>query len=218
MPRGSSVTGAPIGSGFSALIFFGSFLYQDKKEHLVGSSSKFCHGDATVLHGFFEKPLLAPPTHPWSPISPVLCSGLGYFAPSGLSFTHSPGFSFLNYSAPSGLVKIVRSTQGAAPLATYFAPSGLKSAGRRTSSIRLPTSFAGSRASSGILNPPVGGQVLESARWRTSSRILNPSGAGQVYIILYSCFEWRPGRQGQWLLQLPAQPEPLGLCRCHGVL
>ena len=162
MPRGSSAPGEPIGSGFSALIFFGSFLYQDKKEHLVGSSSKFCHGDATVLHGSFEKPLLAPPTHPWSPISPVLCSGLGYFAPSGLSFTHSPGFSFLNYSAPSGLVKIVRSTQGAAPLATYFAPSGLKSAGRRTSSIRLPTSFAGSRASSGILNPPVGGQVLES--------------------------------------------------------
>jgi len=31
-----------------------------------------------------------------------------------------------NYSAPSGLVKIVRSIQGAAPLATYYAPSGLK--------------------------------------------------------------------------------------------
>jgi len=33
VPRGSSVPGEPIGSGFSALIFFGSFLYQDKKEH-----------------------------------------------------------------------------------------------------------------------------------------------------------------------------------------
>jgi len=29
--------GAPIGSGFSALIFFGSFLYQDKKERVNGS-------------------------------------------------------------------------------------------------------------------------------------------------------------------------------------
>ena len=35
-----------------------------------------------------------------------------------------------NYSAPSGLVKIVRSIQGAALLATYYAPLGLKSAGR----------------------------------------------------------------------------------------
>ena len=32
--RGSSTRGAPIGSGFSALIFFGSFLYQDKKERI----------------------------------------------------------------------------------------------------------------------------------------------------------------------------------------
>jgi len=32
--RGSSTHGEPIGSGFSALIFFGSFLYQDKKEHV----------------------------------------------------------------------------------------------------------------------------------------------------------------------------------------
>mgnify|MGYP007124193104 CR=1 FL=1 len=37
----------------------------------------------------------------------------------------APGSSFQNYSAPSGLVKIVRSIQGAAPLATYSAPSGL---------------------------------------------------------------------------------------------
>jgi len=35
VPRGSSAPGEPIGSGFSALIFFGSFLYQDKKEHLL---------------------------------------------------------------------------------------------------------------------------------------------------------------------------------------
>ena len=38
----------------------------------------------------------------------------------------APGSSFQNYSAPSGLVKIVRSIQGAAPLATYSAPSGFK--------------------------------------------------------------------------------------------
>jgi len=49
-----------------------------------------------------------------------------YSAPSGLLFTRSPGSSFQNYSAPSGLVKIVRSIQGAAPLAIYSAPSGLK--------------------------------------------------------------------------------------------
>ncbi|HPS05396.1 MAG TPA: hypothetical protein PLE97_08600, partial [Tenuifilaceae bacterium] len=42
----------------------GSFLYQDKKEHLAGSSPKFCHGDATVLNSSLEKPLLASPTHP----------------------------------------------------------------------------------------------------------------------------------------------------------
>ncbi|MEJ5317803.1 MAG: hypothetical protein WHS63_12400, partial [Tenuifilum sp.] len=39
--RGSSTLGAPIGSGFSALIFFGSFLYQDKKERLNGSLPYF---------------------------------------------------------------------------------------------------------------------------------------------------------------------------------
>jgi len=44
------------------------------------------------------------------------------------------GSSFQNYSAPSGLVKIVRSIQGAAPLATYYAPLGLKSVRSRTSS------------------------------------------------------------------------------------
>ena len=44
--------------------------------------------------------------------------------------TPSPDSSFQNYSAPSGLVKIVRSIQGAALLATYYAPLGLKSAGR----------------------------------------------------------------------------------------
>ena len=38
----------------------------------------------------------------------------------------APGSSFQNYTAPSGLVKIARSMQGAAPLATYYAPSGLK--------------------------------------------------------------------------------------------
>jgi len=42
----------------------------------------------------------------------------------------APGPSFQTYSAPSGLVKIVRSIQGAAPLAIYSAPSGLKPPGK----------------------------------------------------------------------------------------
>jgi len=83
------------------LIFFGSFLYQDKKEHITDSLPKFYHGDEKNPNSSLEKPLLASPTR-------------------------SPGSSFQNYSAPSGLVKIVRSIQGAAPLATYYAPSGLK--------------------------------------------------------------------------------------------
>jgi len=43
-----------------------------------------------------------------------------------LANTPYQGSSFQNYSAPSGLVEIVRSIQGAAPLAIYYAPSGLK--------------------------------------------------------------------------------------------
>ena len=39
--RGSSTHGVPIGSGFSALIFFGSFLYQDKKERVKRSLPSF---------------------------------------------------------------------------------------------------------------------------------------------------------------------------------
>jgi len=101
VPRGSSAPGEPIGSGFSALIFFGSFLYQDKKEHLICSLAKFCHDDEKNPNSSLEKPLPASPTHP-------------------------QGSLFQAYSAPSGLVKIVRSIQGAAPLATYYAPSGLK--------------------------------------------------------------------------------------------
>jgi len=46
--------------------------------------------------------------------------------PLPASPTHPQGSLFQAYSAPSGLVKIVRSIQGAAPLATYYAPSGLK--------------------------------------------------------------------------------------------
>ena len=83
-------------------------------------------------------------------ILPRRCNGSAWLfgkATTYIANTPSPGSSFQNYSAPSGLVKIVRSIQGAAPLATYYAPSGLKSAGRRTGS--------------GILNPPLGGQVLE---------------------------------------------------------
>jgi len=63
VPRGSSAPGEPIGSGFSALIFFGSFLYQDKKEHKNDSLPKFCQADARFLHGSLEKPRLASPTH-----------------------------------------------------------------------------------------------------------------------------------------------------------
>jgi len=56
-------------------------------------------------------------------------------------FPHTPNSSFQTYSAPSGLVKIVRSIQGAVPLATYYAPLGLKP----------PDKFR---------NPPAGGQVF----------------------------------------------------------
>jgi len=64
VPRGSSAPGEPIGSGFSALIFFGSFLYQDKKEHKNDSLPKFCQGDVTVLNSSLGKLLLVSPTHP----------------------------------------------------------------------------------------------------------------------------------------------------------
>jgi len=84
------------------LIFFVSFLYQDKKEH--------------------KKWLFAK-------IQPRRCNGSAWLfgkATTCITNTHSQGSSFQNYSAPSGLVKIVRSIQEAAPFATYFAPSGLK--------------------------------------------------------------------------------------------
>ena len=94
-----------------------------------------------------EWPLLAS-SMLYRPSVPRALPGASYFAPSGLLFPHSPNSSFQNYSAPSGLVKIVRSIQGAAPLAIYYAPSGLKSASRRTSSVRSRTSSARSRTSS----------------------------------------------------------------------
>ncbi|HPW26715.1 MAG TPA: hypothetical protein PLY31_06250, partial [Tenuifilaceae bacterium] len=65
------------------------------------SLPKFCHGDATVLISSLEKLLLASPTHPLQ----------------ALHFKTIPPLQ--------GLYKIVRSIQGAAPLATYYAPSGL---------------------------------------------------------------------------------------------
>jgi hypothetical protein len=92
-------------------------------------------------------------------------------------------------SAPSGLVKIVRSIQGATPLATYFAPSGLESASRRTSSVKRRTNSVSLPINSAragqvdfilyplsfiILNPSKAGQVLKSARRRTGSGILYP--------------------------------------------
>ena len=46
--RGSSTHGAPIGSGFSALIFFGSFLYQDKKELEMA----LCHAISVAMQRF----------------------------------------------------------------------------------------------------------------------------------------------------------------------
>jgi len=73
----------------------------------------------------------------------------------------TPGSSFQTYSAPSGLVKIVRSIQGAAPLATYYAPSGL-------SSVRLPTSYASSRASSVRVPTSSVNRQTSSASRRTS--------------------------------------------------
>jgi len=96
VPRGSFAPGEPIGSGFSALIFFGSFLYQDKKERLAGFSPKFC--SRLIVSKLFR---------------------------------------------PFRACKIIRSIQGAEPLATYFAPLGLKPPDR-------------------FWNPPAGGQVLES--------------------------------------------------------
>jgi len=61
------------------LIFFGSFLYQDKKEHLTNTLPKF-------YSRFFVS----------------------------------------NLFRPFRACKIIRPIQGAAPLATYSAPSGLK--------------------------------------------------------------------------------------------
>ena len=72
----------------------------------------------------------------------------------------APGSSFQTYSAPSGLVKIVRSIQGAAPLATYFAPSGLKSAGRPDKFRQWTDKFWNPSGAGQV--PPGGGQVLES--------------------------------------------------------
>ncbi len=78
-----------------------------------------------------------------------------------LANTFSPGPSFQTYSAPSGLVKIVRSIQGLRPLLLITPLRGLNH----------QASSASSRAGYEILNPsgagqvpPVGGQVLESAR------------------------------------------------------
>jgi len=52
--RGSSTRGAPIGLGFSALIFFGSFLYQDKKEHVKGSLQCFSFAMQRISVAFWN--------------------------------------------------------------------------------------------------------------------------------------------------------------------
>ena len=103
-------------------------------------------------------------------ILPRRCNGSAWLfgkATTYIANTDSPGSSFQNYSAPSGLVEIVRSIQGAALLATYFAPSGLKP----------PDKFR--RQSSKFQNPPAGGRVLESAGRRTSSASSRTSSAGR---------------------------------------
>ena len=143
MPRGSSAPGEPIGSGFSALIFFGSFLYQDKKEHLTCTLPKFCHGYATVLPGALEQPLLA--TNTYVATNKPLAYARGYkdFAPSGLLFTHSSGSSFQNYSAPSGLVKSFAPYKGLRPLLLITPLRGLNPSGHLQ-----------------VLS--IGGQILES--------------------------------------------------------
>ena len=77
----------------------------------------------------------------------------------------------------------------AMPGASYFAPSGLESVSSRTSSAGGRTSSEirkdidrSLNLESEILNPPVGGQVLESARRRTNSFYLFP-----LSFILYPC-------------------------------
>ena len=96
-------------------------------------------------------------------ILPRRCNGSEQLfgkATTCIANTPSPGSLSQTYSAPSGLVKIVRSIQGAVPLAAYYAPSGLKP----------PDKFR---------NPPAGGQVLESASRRTSSFRSLTSSAGR---------------------------------------
>jgi len=135
--------------------FIYTFLHAPKK------ISSCC--DAKNRSCALEWPLLASPMS-YRPSVPRALPGASYYAPSGLLFPHSPNSSFRNYSAPSGLVKIVRSIQGAAPLAIYYAPSGLKSASRRTSSSSRLTVSLILNLKSEIWNPPVGGQVLKSSR------------------------------------------------------
>jgi len=73
-------------------------------------------GKATTCIASTSEATIKPGALPWA----------RYYAPSGFLVPNSQGSSFQTYSAPSGLVKIVRSIQGTAPLAIYYAPSGLK--------------------------------------------------------------------------------------------
>jgi len=90
----------------------------------------------------------------------------------------APGSSFQNYSAPSGLVKIVRSVQGVRPLLFIPPLRGLKH--RTSSEIR--------QQADKFWNPPVGGQVLESC---LNFFILSPLSFILAFILVLSspCFK-----------------------------
>ena len=137
MPRGSFAPGEPIGSGFSALIFFGSFLYQDKKERLAGFSPKFC--SRLIVSKLFRPFRACKIIRSIQGAEPLAT----YSAPSGLvknCSLRTRGCAPCYLFRPFRACKIIRSIQGAEPLATYFAPLGLKPPDR-------------------FWNPPGGGQV-----------------------------------------------------------
>jgi len=120
VPRGSSAPGEPIGSGFSALIFFGSFLYQDKKERLACSLPKFY---SRLFVSKLFRPFRACKNRS---LHTRGCAPCYLLRPFGAFVYTLSRLIVSKLFRPFGLVKIVRSIQGAAPLAIYSAPSGLK--------------------------------------------------------------------------------------------
>jgi len=169
VPRGSFAPGAPIGSGFSALIFFGSFLYQDKKEHIVGSKPPLCQGDATFLNSSLVKPLLASPTTLSRHIVSKLyrpfracknrslhtrgCAPCYLLRPFG-AFVYTLSRHIVSkLFRPFRACKIIRSIQGAAPLATYFAPLGLLFTRSPGTSFQNYSAPSGLKTSDKFFNP-----------------------------------------------------------------